>query len=216
MECRSVGLRVKFIQCRSRRKLTSSLHNFYRLFLTYARKINEASNFFWALPINPPHVTINITEYWKKHPSFNIHVWYQHGHSFYNRESGKQEIYNSIKAGITQKLCSLMVRKDSYCLGTAQSRGLICAASKALQITIPSMFPPGCCTQQCSSGIHHQHRAGGAGAPPSPTGAAQPDIPSPGHGGGAAQEWTVPPAHWFVFQQQETKSRQCCKEHLKW
>lgn len=123
---------------------------------------------------------------------------------FITGSASKQEIHNSIKTGTIQKLCSLMERKDSYCLGTAQSRGLICAASKPLQITIPSMLPPGSCAQQYSSGIHQQHGAasscpwvaqeGGAGPHQAPllsrvcpTGAALPHTPSPGHAGGAAR-----------------------------
>lgn len=191
-------------------------------------KTNEVSSFFWAIPIKPPLVTINATEYWAKQPSFNICVWYQHGHRFYNRECSKQEIHNSIKTGTIQKLCSLMERKDSYCLGTAQSRGLICAASKPLQITIPSMLPPGSCAQQYSSGIHQQHGAasscpsvaqeGGAGAPPSPAaeqglphGSCTAPHPQPWARWRGSMEWTASPAHRFVIKQQETKSR-CCKE----
>lgn len=175
-------------------------------------KVNEASSFFWAIPIKPPYVIINATEYWAKQPSFNICVLYQHGHRFYNRECGKQEIHNSIKAGITPKLYSLM---ESYCLGTAQSRGLICAASRALQITIPSVHPPGSCAQQCSSGIHQQHRAASpapgwlgsrAGTPAIPAGAALPGIPSPGHGGGAGG-WAAPPEHQTAGNKEQELQR---------
>lgn len=71
------------------------------------------------------------------------------------------ETHNSIKAGITRKLCFLM---ESYCLGTAQGRSLICAAGKALQITTPSVLPPGSCAQQNSPGALQEPRA----APPAP------------------------------------------------
>lgn len=74
-------------------------------------------------------------------------------------ECSKQEIHNSVKAGIIQKLCYVMERSDINFLGTAPSSNLICAASKPLQIAILFMLPPGSCAQQCRPGIYHQHRA---------------------------------------------------------
>lgn len=117
------------------------------------------SNFFWAMPIKIPYVTVNFTEFWVKQPSFNVCVWHQYSHKFYSMECSKQEIHNSVKAGIIQKLCYLMERSDINFLGTAPSSNLICAASKPLQITILFMLPPCSCAQQCAPGIYHQHRA---------------------------------------------------------
>lgn len=157
------GLRFKFTQCGSRRKcirnsrLLGTIHtDASSAFLLRQGKFNEVSRFFWAVPIKTLYVTVNFTEFWVKQPSFNVCVQYQYSHKFYSRECSEQEIHNSVKAGIIQKLCYLMERSDINFLGTAPSSG---AASKPLQITILFMLPPGSWVQQFGAGICRQHRA---------------------------------------------------------
>lgn len=57
---------------------------------------------------------------------------------------------NSIKTGFIQKLQYLMQRLDSNFTGIALSRGPVCAASKPLLITIPTMHAPSFHAQQYS------------------------------------------------------------------
>lgn len=191
-------------------------------------KADEVSSFFWAIPIKPSLVTINATEYWAKQPSFNICVWYQHGHRFYNREWSKQEIHNSIKTGYyTKALLSdgkkrqLLLRhspeqrSNLRCQQTSPNYNSFHAPSRLLCTAIQLWHSP---AAQGSFLLP----LGGSGrrgrTPPSPAaeqglphGSCTAPRPQPWARCRGSTEWTASPAHRFVIKQQETKSR-CCKE----